>query len=105
MHQVEVRRKGIASDDSENKGTTILDTICAPQNIRFSQDIHLLNEVRENLEKMIDGLCEDNGYYRPRIYRENARRRIWRFWESYGVMNGVGEVATFNFMEKYNGKL
>ena len=67
-------KKETVDDDSENEGTLILDATCAPQNIRFPQDINLLNEARENLEKMIDALCEGYGYYRPRIYRENARR-------------------------------
>ena len=38
------------SDSSENSGTLILDATCAPQNIRYPQDIELLNEVREKLE-------------------------------------------------------
>lgn len=65
--------KETTGDDSENKGALILYATCAPQHIRFPQDINLMNEARENLEGMIDGLCEDYGYYRPRIYRENAR--------------------------------
>ena len=59
---------------TENKGTLILDATCAPQNIRFPQDINLPNEARENLERMIDSLCDRYGYYRPRLYRENARK-------------------------------
>lgn len=62
------------SGESENSGTVILDATCAPQNISYPQDVNLLNEVRENLEGMIDELCYDYGYYRPRTYRENARR-------------------------------
>ena len=45
-----------------------------PSDIRLPQDINLLNEARENLEKMIDNLCEANSYCRSRIYRENARK-------------------------------
>lgn len=58
----------------ENSGTIILDATCAPQNISYPQDVNLLNEVRENLEGMIDELCYEYGYYRPRTYRKNARR-------------------------------
>lgn len=60
--------------ESENTGTIILDATYAPQNISYPQDVNLLNEVRENLEGMIDELCFNYGYYRPRTYRENARR-------------------------------
>ena len=31
-----------------NSGTMIVDAICAPSNIRYPQDVSLLNEVREN---------------------------------------------------------
>lgn len=70
---------GSGSDDAtpgqpENSGTIILDATCAPQNISYPLDISLLNEVRENLEGMIDELCYEYGYYRPRTYRKNARR-------------------------------
>ncbi len=63
-----------APDEPENSGTIILDATCAPQNISYPQDVNLLNETRENLEKMIDGICYDYHYYKPRMYRENARR-------------------------------
>ena len=62
------------TEEPENSGTIILDATCAPQNISYPQDINLLNETRENLEKMIDEICYDHNYYRPRMYRENARR-------------------------------
>ena len=62
------------SDQPKNSGTIILDATCAPQNISYPQDVNLLNEVRENLEGMIDELCYEYGYYRPRTYCKNARR-------------------------------
>lgn len=65
---------GTEDPEPENSGTIILDATCAPQNIRFPQDINLLNETRENLEKMITGICRDHHYRRPRMYRRNARR-------------------------------
>ena len=57
-----------------NEGTLILDATCAPQNITFPQDINLLNEARENLEGMIDELCEENEMEKPRMYRQKARQ-------------------------------
>ena len=58
---------------TENSGTVILDATCAPQNISFPQDVNLLNEARENLEAIIDTICYEYNYYRPRMYREKAR--------------------------------
>ena len=40
-----------STETSENSGTLILDATCAPQNIKFPQDIELLNEVREKARK------------------------------------------------------
>ena len=60
--------------ESENGGTIILDATCAPQNIRYPQDVSLLNEARENLEVLIDRICDKHNYYKPRMYRKNARR-------------------------------
>ena len=64
----------VTPDQPENSGTIILDATCAPQNISYPQDVNLLNEVPENLKGMIDELCYEYGYYRPRTYRKNARR-------------------------------
>lgn len=58
----------------KNKGTLILDATCAPQHISFPQDINLLNEARENLESLIDDICFRFNYYKPRMYRKNARK-------------------------------
>lgn len=67
-----------SSDDESNKddnaGTLILDATCAPQNIKYPQDINLLNEARENLEGIIDYLCLKYSYRTPRMYRKNARK-------------------------------
>ena len=60
--------------DSENAGTLILDATCAPQNIKYPQDIELLSEAREKLEDMICRVSDEYNYYRPRMYREKARK-------------------------------
>lgn len=59
---------------SENSGTLILDATCAPQNIKYPQDIELLNETREKLEDMLCRLSDEYGFYRPRMYKEKARK-------------------------------
>ena len=60
--------------EADNKGTLILDATCAPQNISYPQDINLLNEARENLESIIDDICYTYNFYKPRMYRKNARK-------------------------------
>ena len=62
------------TDPAENKGTLMLDATCAPQNIAFPQDINLLNEAREHLERMIDTICYEYNESKPRTYRRNARK-------------------------------
>lgn len=57
-----------------NKGDLLLDATCAPQNIRFPQDISLLNEAREKLEKMIDKLHKPSDGKKPRTKRKVARK-------------------------------
>ena len=65
---------GDGDKEQENKGDLIIDATCAPQNIRYPQDISLLNEARENLEKMIDMLHDPAEGLKPRTYRKRARR-------------------------------
>ncbi len=62
------------TDASENAGTLILDATCAPQQIKYPQDFELLNEAREKLEDMICRISEEYGFYRPRMYRQKARK-------------------------------
>ena len=50
-----------------------MDATCAPQQISYPQDVNLLNEARENLESIIDDICYEFNYYKPRMYRQNAR--------------------------------
>ena len=47
---------------------------CAPQNIKYPQDIELLNETREKLEDMLCRISDEYGFYRPRMYKEKARK-------------------------------
>ena len=59
-----------------NLGTMILDASCSPSNIRFPQDISLLNEAREKLDGMIDRLHDPaSGKRRPRTYRKVLRKK------------------------------
>lgn len=57
-----------------NQGTLIVDATCAPANIRYPQDISLLNEAREKLETMICRFCKSYGLALPRRYARKARK-------------------------------
>ena len=57
-----------------NKGTLIADASCAPVNIRYPQDISLLNEAREKLEVIIYRFCQSYGLTLPRRYVRKARK-------------------------------
>ena len=62
------------TSESQNEGTLVLDATCAPQNIKFPQDIELLNEAREKLEDMICRVSDAYHFFRPRMYRKKARK-------------------------------
>lgn len=62
------------AEPAENQGTLMLDATCAPSNIRYPQDISLLNEAREKLEAIIIRYCKAYGLARPRMYRRQARK-------------------------------
>ena len=56
-----------------------MDATCAPSNIRYPQDVSLLNEVRENEERMIDLLHHLVDGKNPRAYREKARKDYLKY--------------------------
>ena len=63
-------------DDSDNHpgtggngGTMIVDATCAPSNIRYPQDVSLLNEARENAEMLLVVLHVPADGKKPRTYR------------------------------------
>ncbi len=65
-----------------NKGTLTLDATCAPADIRYPQDISLLNEAREKLETIIYRFCKSYGLPLPRRYRIRARKDYLSFAKS-----------------------
>jgi len=57
-----------------NSGTMIVDATCAPSNIRYPQDASLLNEARENTEKLLDVLHVDS--FRVGIFNRSHLRLL-----------------------------
>lgn len=79
----EHQAKENGDDDSENtpggggnSGTMIVDATCAPSHIRYPQDVSLLNEARENAERLLDALHDPADGKKPRTYRKRARKAI-----------------------------
>lgn len=62
-----------------NSGTMIVDATCAPSNIRYPQDVSLLNEARENAEKLLDILHSPTDGKKPRTYRKRARKDYLKY--------------------------
>jgi Transposase domain (DUF772). len=69
-------------DGHGNGGTMIVDATCAPSNIRYPQDASLLNEARENAEKLLDELHDPADGRKPRTYRTQAHRDFLQFSRS-----------------------
>ena len=62
-----------------NSGTMIADATCAPSNIRYPQDVSLLNEARENAETLLDVLHDPADGKKPRTYRKRARKDYLKY--------------------------
>lgn len=69
-------------DGSGNSGTLTIDATCAPSNIRYTQDVSLLNEARENAEKLLDVLHNPADGKKPRSYRKRARKNYLKHTRS-----------------------
>lgn len=70
------------NDNDENSGTMIVDATCAPSQIRYPQDVSLLNEARENAEKLVDLLHDPAHGKKPRTYRKRARKDYLKYARS-----------------------
>ena len=58
-----------------NSGTLMVDATVAEQQIEYPTDLKLLNEGRQQLERMIQQLCKAGGLQQPRMYKQVARSR------------------------------
>ena len=81
--EAESKDDGDDSDDHPgtggNSGTMIVDATCAPSNIRYPQDVSLLNEARENAEMLLDVLHDPAGGKKPRTYRQRAQKDYLKY--------------------------
>ncbi len=52
----EVEKKSSERSEPKNQGKLILDATCAPADLKYPTELGLLNQARENTEKIIDSL-------------------------------------------------
>lgn len=57
----------------------IVDTTCAPSNIRYFQNISLLSEAKENVEKILDTLHDSADGKGVWTYRQRARKDYLKY--------------------------
>lgn len=69
-------------EENANKGTLAIDAAYVPVNIRYPQDVSLLNEAREKLEYMLYRMCKTYGLQLPRRYRRKAGKDYLAFAKS-----------------------
>lgn len=69
----------------ENRGTLIVDATCALVNIRYPQDISLLNEAREQLKTTIFRFCKAYALTLPRRYV----RKAWKDYLAYAKCGSI----------------
>ena len=73
----EKEEKGEEKSEPKNQGKLIVDATCAPADIRYPNDLGILNQAREQTEEIIDSLYEpikDKFPKKPKTYREQARK-------------------------------
>ncbi len=58
-----------------NSGTLMMDATVAEQQIEYPTDLKLLNEGRQQLERMIQQVCKAGGLKQPRMYKQSARSK------------------------------
>ena len=91
-HQARIKRKTTSKDETQDKsesdqqdepkhrGTLKVDATVADQEIKYPNDVGLLNEGREQLERMINELYEPSiDGSRPRLYPRKARKEYLIF--------------------------
>lgn len=68
------------SHDGGNSGTLVLDATAAPADVRYPTDLSLLNECRENVEKLIDGVWDkgERKGHKNSYNRKQARKKYLR---------------------------
>ena len=64
---------------TDNKGTLVIDASCVCVDIAYPNDVSLLSDCREKLEKMVDELHVKGEGVKPRTRRNQARKQYLNF--------------------------
>ena len=73
----EIKKSEEEESNKKNRGRLILDATCAPADISYPNDLGILNQARQQTEKIIDSLYKyQSGKLKkkPRTYRNQARK-------------------------------
>ena len=86
----------------------IVDATCAPSNIRYPQDVSLLNEARENSETLLDVLHDPADGKKPRTYRKRARKDYLKYTRcrkhtAKMTRKAIGKQLTYLFPARLRG--
>jgi hypothetical protein len=65
----EKEEKGEEKSEPKNQGKLIVDATCAPADIRYPNDLGILNQAREQTEEIIDSLYEPSNSHFETILR------------------------------------
>jgi hypothetical protein len=71
----EKKKEEPSIEELRNQGELIIDATVAGQDIAYPNDLRLLNQSREKLEELIDGVVKKTGVAKPRTYRRKARKQ------------------------------
>jgi hypothetical protein len=63
------------SSSLPNSGTLLVDATVAEQQIEYPTDLKLLNESRQQLERMTEQVCKHGKLGQPRMYKNKARQQ------------------------------
>jgi hypothetical protein len=86
-------------DGDSNSGTLILDATVAPADIRFPNDVSLLNECRENVEKAIEFCWDKTPKHTGHMLPYN-KKRARSHYLSYAKRKKQGKRNMYKFIRK-----
>ena len=99
---VDDKTQNDSEESSENRGVLIVDATCAPSDIRYPQDLSLLNECRENAEAIIDSLWEftersghKTPYSRKKAHKEYLKVAKQRKPRSNTMRKAIGKQLEY----------
>lgn len=70
----EKKTKEVEIPEVPKSGTLLVDATIAEQQIEYPTDLKMLNESREQLERIIEQVCKEGSLHQPRMYKINARK-------------------------------